>query len=1028
MKLLEDMLKIKCEKEDTEILLAQWKYDKELYKDILQNTKDYYCHYTDHGIKHSETILSNVVRILGEDKIEELSSLDIWLLLESAYIHDSGMFITRSEVNELCKDKEFIKYFKCLELDVLNDLHQYTKYFKIQNEVLTIKENEYSLKAEYGLKFIIAEYNRESHAEKAKKVVGQFDKFKKENILIPKRINDIPFIISKAHSYNFEDVMEIQYVETGLKLEKGHPRFIACMLRLGDLLDMDNNRFSPTLLENIYDMIPEKSKNHIEKHKSIKHYRVDNNFIEITAKISEENLNENSKENIYDITNEVGIWFDCITTEHKNQILNWENIKPINFSGTLPMLGDLKVELEEYDFIVNKKKPKFSVDTNNILKLLQGSGIYKNREVALRELIQNSIDAIFLKVFKENREKILKEDKKENYKKLREKYLGKEKILITIEAENLNKFKIVIKDTGIGIGKNDLNYLIEAGSSPNNLKKKILVSEMPFWLRPSGNFGIGFQSVFMLTDKVEIKSKKNDLNNPIRVTMFSPSLKNKKRGNIYIQTLSNDENLDIGTEFYFSYAVKEDEEKEKKQIKEPFVEKINEERLIKEIKKIGEYSPIKIYLKINGKEEEIKIEEENNSFLHIEEEGLEIKEVKYDFGIDNKIYYRYGGVRFLYKNQLLRDSMDLEIMKFIINFLSDEANEILQINRELLKEEVVSKMEFTQRVFNSIFKYLKVKYESNFDKLDSNLKVRVSSFIYYYEKYYEKFLKYNKKYEINQKIRHYFIEDKLKDMVKFSKIKIKFDEEKYQIFQIEKKKEQEIKVEINLKVLLKYILENGCFSIELKVKDDNYMFYDYLESITLKKVDSKEDEGVITNEKIDLKNSPINLYFYTFTNDNNKKLRLNFTKILKEEFQEDHFSYSPDERGRGVVYDGLIIHPFFDRRIIPLEYLYRNIVLFPLKKVEDDKWDWDLDMKEKYLEFCFNYRYDRNLTKNDIEFEIDKYIEILKLEYNIIENEEEEKKQENEKKEKLLEIFPEIKLENGEVDFDKLKQLIENKN
>ncbi|MGL5623761.1 hypothetical protein, partial [Cetobacterium sp.] len=146
------------------------------------------------------------------------------------------------------------------------------------------------------------------------------------------------------------------------------------------------------------------------------------------------------------------------------------------------------------------------------------------------------------------------------------------------------------------------------------------------------------------------------------------------------------------------------------------------------------------------------------------------------------------------------------------------------------------------------------------------------------------------------------------------------------------------------------------------------------------------------------------------------------------EFQEDHFSYSLDESGYGVIYDRLIIHPFYDKGIIPLEYVYRNIVLFPLKKVGKDKWNWDSDMKEKYLEFCFNYRYNRNLTKNDIEFEIDKYIEILKLEYNIIENEKEEKKQENEKKEKLLEIFPEIKLENGEIDFDKLKQLIENKN
>lgn len=1021
MKLLEDILKEKCEKEDTEILLAQWKYDKELYKDILQNTKDYYCHYTDHGIKHSETILSNVVRILGEDKIEKLSSLDIWLLLEAAYIHDSGMFITRNEVNELCKDKEFIKYFKCLELDVLNDLHQYTKYFKIQNGVLTIKENEYSLKAEYGLKFIIAEYNRESHAEKAKKVVGQFDKFKKENILIPKRINDIPFIISKAHSYNFEDVMGIQYVETGLKLEKGHPRFVACMLRLGDLLDMDNNRFSPTLLENICDIIPEKSKHHIEKHRSIKHYRVDNNFIEITAKISEKNLDENSKENIYDITNEVGIWFDYITTEHKNQILNWENIKPINFPGTLPMLGDLKVRLEGYDFIYNKTKPKFSVDTNNILKLLQGSGIYKNKETAIRELIQNSIDAIFLKVFKENKEEILKE--KGNYKELREKYLGKEEILITIETKSSKEYKIIIEDTGIGIGKKDLKYLIEAGSSPNNFKKRILVTEMPFWLRPSGNFGIGFQSVFMLTDEIEIVSKKNDLNNPIKVTMFSPSLKNKKRGNIYIKTLNYEENIKVGTKFIFNYKIKEDI-REKNKIKRPLIQKQNKDKLFEEIEKIRQYSPIKILLNIDGKLEKIKVDNDLQGFIHIEDEGLEIKEKDRERGVDGYPYNCIIETEFLYKNQKLNNYMNLNFMGFVVNFLSDEANEVLQINREKIKEEILQKKEFDQRIFNSIFKYIKVKYEEKFNSLEDELKFRLSSFIYYYQKYYKKLIENDKKYEINEKIVNFFKVENLKILKESSEIKIEFKDKEYKIFKVDNGKKEEIDVKLDLRILLKYLLSNQYYILKINTKDNLRSIF---ENFSLEKVDSIQEEEIETDEKIQSGYFFSREYFYTYVNGDNKKLRLNFLKVFEEEFQEQR--YSVDEGiGRGVLDDRLPVSPFSAMGLIPYEYLYRNIVLFPFKGTMEENWKWNSDIKKEYLEFCFNYINNKNLTKDEISLEIDRYVEKLKVQYNILKNEEEEKKQENEKKEKLLEIFPEIKLKSGDIDFDKLKQLIENKN
>ncbi|MGL5624382.1 HD domain-containing protein [Cetobacterium sp.] len=457
MKLLEDMLKEKCEKEDTEILLAQWKYDKELYKDILQNTKDYYCHYTDHGIHHSEAVLSNIVRILGIDKIKELSSLDIWLLLEAAYIHDSGMFITRKEVEELCSLKDFLNYFDCLKLNLSSDLYEYTSYFEISNNKLVMLKNEYNLKAEYGLKFIIAEYNRSKHPKRAKGIVNNFNKFKKENTLIPKRITDIAFLIAEAHGKTFEEVMKIHKVETGLKLEKGHPRFIACMLRLGDLLDIDNNRFSKTILKNIEDIMPQKSKNHLEKHKSIAHYRVDSDSIEITAKI------ENYEDQTYDIVSEVSDWFEFLKKEHNLQVLNWGEIKPANFLGLLPRLGNIKIDVKDYEFIDNMNKPKFTVDTNNVLTILKGSGIYRNEFKALREIVQNSVDAIFLKVYKLNHEKISQDiEAKKDYNELKKKYLENEEIQIEVSVKNEEKIEIIIKDTGIGISKEDLKYLISA--------------------------------------------------------------------------------------------------------------------------------------------------------------------------------------------------------------------------------------------------------------------------------------------------------------------------------------------------------------------------------------------------------------------------------------------------------------------------------------------------------------------------------------------------------------------------------------
>ena len=46
------------------------------------------------------------------------------------------------------------------------------------------------------------------------------------------------------------------------------------------------------------------------------------------------------------------------------------------------------------------------------------------------------------------------------------------------------------------------------GSSNKNVEKKKLMDRMPEWMKPSGTFGIGFQSVFLLTEEVTLITRK----------------------------------------------------------------------------------------------------------------------------------------------------------------------------------------------------------------------------------------------------------------------------------------------------------------------------------------------------------------------------------------------------------------------------------------------------------------------------------------------------------------------------------------
>ena len=1015
MKLLEDILKEKCEKEDTEILLAQWKYDKELYKDILQNTKDYYCHYTDHGINHSEAVLSNIVRILGIDKIKELSSLDIWLLLEAAYIHDSGMFITREEVEELCKSKEFCDYFECLKLDMSNDLYEYTSYFEISNNKLIMLENEYNLKAEYGLKFIIGEYNRSKHSKRAKGIINKFDRFKKENTLIPKRIIDIAFLIAESHGKKFEDVMKIDKIETGLKLEKGHPRFIACLLRIGDLLDIDNNRFSKIVLKNIEDIMPQKSKNHLEKHKSIVHYRVDNDLIEITAKV------ENCGDQTYDVVSEVSDWFEYLKGEHNLQILNWGKIKPVNFSGVLPTLGEIKINVKDYDFIDNMNKPKFTVDTNNVLAILKGSGIYRNKLKALREIIQNSIDAIFLKVYSEKKNQIIQDiELNKNYNELKKEYLKNEEIQITIKFQKEGIVEISIKDTGIGINKDELKFLISAGSSPNNYEKKILIKKMPFWLRPSGNFGIGFQSIFMLTDQINIKSKKSSLEKGMEVDLFSPSFKGNKKGKVFIKKWDAD-NLKYSTRLNFLYKYKS--LKNPSFLEEKIIERKIPANLLFEIKRIAEYSPIKINLKVKDKDiilEKNYLNEEIYDATYIKRFGLEI--LKVDIKSNNDFYLRNGSqTQFFYKNQKLNSSMNFNFFNLKINFLEDEAHEILEINREKLKDDIELSEEFEKKIIHSMFEWIKIKIEDI--KNDEKLKLYVSMFINYYDKLYNEYLKiYNEK-SINEEILEYF-----KNTNDFKKLKNK----------------EEINIKLGHVDELRLEFEEGTENIQDGENNNNlnerqmelYFYLRYLlrkyyyqvhlerNFIKLKKVEKKDEEEIKVVENRDITNYPTIDFDYTTIKTKNLKIDLN---LIESDVEQEPRIRNARFRNR-----------FHNSLLFDIER--RNLCFYPLKNY-NGRYLFDEKRREKYIEICLKYNANPKINKEEIEKDLEKYLDELSQKQKIyefiyeiekelekIKEKEKIKNKTTEKINRVLEIFPEIKLENGGIDFDKLKQLIENKN
>ncbi|MDO4594393.1 MAG: molecular chaperone HtpG [Tissierellia bacterium] len=137
-------------------------------------------------------------------------------------------------------------------------------------------------------------------------------------------------------------------------------------------------------------------------------------------------------------------------------------------------------------------KKEFKAEAKKVMQLMINS-IYTNREIFLRELISNASDALDKRYY---------EDMKSS------KEVNKDDYYIEIIRDKENK-TLTIKDTGIGMDEQELteNLGTIATSGTEKFRKSMDKSDISELI---GQFGVGFYSAFMVADKVEVLSKKND--------------------------------------------------------------------------------------------------------------------------------------------------------------------------------------------------------------------------------------------------------------------------------------------------------------------------------------------------------------------------------------------------------------------------------------------------------------------------------------------------------------------------------------
>lgn len=529
-----------------ELLVNQWGFDQQLIPKALQSIGSLFPHYSRHDESHSKQILINIERLLGES-IALLTATDTWLILEAAYWHDIGMVVPQSDFKSAIADADFKLYVQEIKNSPNHDLNRFCRSLDVADMSNCFNGASSPIEAIDQFRQLMAEWFRRKHPLRASNIVqspwGSAGIQSPRTELIPARLFKLLGRICQMHGSAFDEILSssgLPFREAGLAQEDCHPRFVACLLRMGDLLDLDDNRFCPVMQKIAGDNRPNLTKAHEDKHAGMRHLRIDRQYIEISAECS-----------TIDGYLETFKWFDWLKQEMQDQMANWQNIVPNRDLGLLPTLGPISVTLSgELQVLSEGKRPQFTLDSKKATELLQGSNLYNDQFACIRELLQNSVDATLLRLWISNKGRSNPADwDTPDTAYIAQLFAGQEIKFSLREIELVNPTKsrwlLRIADEGTGISREDLTHMLRIGGSYGNKERQKLILDMPEWMKPSGVFGIGFQSVFLICDAVTVTTKSVFTNEALQLTLHSPT--KEKEGLVLMRKLKESISHSCGT-------------------------------------------------------------------------------------------------------------------------------------------------------------------------------------------------------------------------------------------------------------------------------------------------------------------------------------------------------------------------------------------------------------------------------------------------------------------------------------------------
>lgn len=539
-----------------EVLWTTWCHNKRMLEQLLRWTLVSFPMYSRHDESHSTSVLRNMERVLGEERIKRLSASDAFALLHVAYEHDIGMCITDADREKIVSSPKFLEMLERVSHGSDQMLAAYVQLVKgccpddaRSDQALTEQEKyqralKKNLKIYHAMTELLTMYQRSEHGQIAQRriqdtLTSPKSRFS-EQFCVSDISNRIFYWIAECAAlhtvWEFDEVLKLPFEDDGAASDKLHPRFVAVMLQLGDALDMDCGRF-PLLMEEFAGQLSAETKKHLKKHESIRMLCINDRKIEVRASCDDHGVSRL-------------IQAECKGIDQilRNASYHWSEIAPGDLPGMLPSFELSEMTVQGAKIPPQLINASFSISQKKAFSLLEGSNIYMHKLVFLREVLQNAFDASKLQYWKDYLGLLSsKDDGPFGHTRAPGRNGGTtlfdaaqrlpldhypvvvKLTVCAVTAENtfdspatlaeaadiMENFanspyhsfgvRVEVQDCGIGIGESDLSFIANLGTESKD--KRQLKASMPDVLYPTGSFGIGLQSIFLAADHFHMQTR-----------------------------------------------------------------------------------------------------------------------------------------------------------------------------------------------------------------------------------------------------------------------------------------------------------------------------------------------------------------------------------------------------------------------------------------------------------------------------------------------------------------------------------------